>query len=130
MFVLDTNILIYFFKGMGNVSHNLFKVAKHNIALPSIVAYEIETGIAKSLSPNKRREQFDIFLNHVRIIPFSIDEARASAMIRADLEKAGESIGPYDILIAGAAYANNATLVTHNTKEFSRVKNLKLADWF
>ncbi len=55
MYVLDTNILIYYFKGIGNVAQNLLKTPKRDIALPAIVVYEIETGIAKSSSPKKRK---------------------------------------------------------------------------
>ncbi len=50
------------------------------------------------------------------------------SQLRSDLEKTGTPIGPYDLLIAAQALAADATLVTHNTKEFSRVKNLKLVD--
>ena len=51
-------------------------------------------------------------------------------MIRAELEYMGTPIGPYDTLIAGMALSSNATLVTHNTKEFCRIKGLSLEDWF
>ncbi|MEZ4591976.1 MAG: PIN domain-containing protein [Chloroflexota bacterium] len=57
-------------------------------------------------------------------------EARQAAQIRATLEKAGQPIGPYDLLIAGTALAHNHTLVTHNVKEFSRVAGLQLEDWY
>jgi tRNA(fMet)-specific endonuclease VapC len=52
------------------------------------------------------------------------------AEIRVALEKGGTPIGPYDILIAATASANNATLVTHNTKEFGRIAGLVLVDWY
>lgn len=49
--------------------------------------------------------------------------------IRAALEKAGTMIGPLDLLIAAQALAMDATLITHNTREFRRVPDLKVADW-
>lgn len=49
--------------------------------------------------------------------------------IRAELERHGTPIGPYDMQIAAIAMANDLTLVTHNVKEFSRIKGLKWADW-
>ena len=130
MYVLDTNILIYYFKGLGNVAQNLLNSSKQNIALPAIVIYEIETGIAKSSTPQKRKQQFETFLSHITILPFNLKEAREAAKIRAALEKEGHIIGPYDILIAGTAKANNATLVTHNISEFKRINNLKIIDWY
>jgi len=50
-------------------------------------------------------------------------------MIRATLEKAGRPIGAYDLLIAGQAVRHKMTLVTANSKEFSRVKGLVWEDW-
>ncbi len=52
------------------------------------------------------------------------------AKIRAQLEKQGTPIGPMDILIAGTAIALQATLVTHNVREFSRIPGLSIADWY
>jgi tRNA(fMet)-specific endonuclease VapC len=51
-------------------------------------------------------------------------------LIRRDLEEAGTPIGTLDTLIAATAVANRATLVTHNTREFSRIPDLALDDWF
>ncbi len=52
--------------------------------------------------------------------------ARESARIRAILEAQGQTIGPYDILLAGHALAVGLVLVTANTTEFSRVPELEL----
>lgn len=130
MYALDTNTVIYFFKGMGNVATHLFGLPPHEIVLPAVVLYELEVGIAKSISPEKRRTQLNELLTVVRVLPFTEKEAEITARIRATLEKAGTPIGSLDILIAGTALANQATLVTHNTKEFSRIVSLRLEDWF
>ena len=130
MFVLDTNTLIYYFKGMGNVADNLLRHPPRDIAIPSIVLYELEVGLAKSKEPEKRRAQLETLVNLVTVLPLHAREARSAAMIRADLEAAGAPIGPMDTLIAGTTLANQGTLVTHNTKEFSRVNGLRLTDWF
>lgn len=39
------------------------------------------------------------------------------------------SIGPYDMLIAGHARASGLTLVTNNISEFERVPGLLLENW-
>jgi len=49
--------------------------------------------------------------------------------IRANLEKKGTPIGPYDLLIAAIAMRHNLIVITHNTREFSRINGLKLEDW-
>ncbi len=130
MYLLDTNTIIYFFKGMGNVSKNLFLQSPNTIVVPSIVIYELEVGIAKSNNPDKRVQQLNELLQQVTILDFTQSEARESAKIRADLEKAGTPIGPMDILIAGCAKVNNHILITRNLKEFERVANLKLGNWY
>ena len=130
MYLLDTNTLIYFFKGMGEVAKNLFLQSPNNLAVSSIVVYELEVGIAKSTNPTKRMEQLHQLLEQINIIDFGQKEAKESAIIRAKLEKAGTPIGSIDVLIAGSAVANNLILVTRNIKEFERVQTLKCENWY
>lgn len=130
MYLLDTNTLIYFFKDIGNVAKTLFSKSPKDISIPSIALYELEVGIAKSNNPKKRKTQLELLVSRIVILPFATKEAEAAAMIRAELENLGTPIGPYDTLIAGIALNHNATLVTHNTKEFNRVQNLSIEDWF
>lgn len=127
---LDTNTLIYFFKGEGNVAAELLSRPPSDIGVPSIALFELEVGIAESTSPKKRLSQLRELLKVVRVIPFDDRAAQASAGIRAGLEMKGTPIGPYDVLIAGSALAHGVTLVTRNTKEFSRVDGLSLESWF
>jgi tRNA(fMet)-specific endonuclease VapC len=130
MYVLDTNTLIYFFKGLGAVAENLLAKTPKEIAIPSIVIFELEVGIAKSTSPQKRKQQLRELESLIQILPFGYSEALAASSIRTGLEKQGLLIGPYDILIAAIALSNKGTLVTHNTKKFARVKGLLLEDWY
>ena len=129
-YVLDTNTLIHFFKGAGRVADRLLAIPPGEIGIPTIVLYELEVGIAKSRSPQKRTAQFREFTSLVNILPFGFAEAKAAATIRAKLETKGVPIGPYDILIAATALASNCILVTHNKGEFERVDELKVEDWF
>ena len=129
-YVLDTNTLIYYFKGSGNIANQLLATPPNDIGIPTIVLYELEVGIAKSVRPRKRKAQLQEFISLVNIIPFSYAEAKCAAGIRVKLEKKGSLIGPYDILIAASAMANNNILVTHNQREFQRIRGLKLEDWY
>lgn len=129
-FALDTNTLIYFFKGQGRVAEHLLGVSPREIGIPAVVLYELELGIARSSQPRKRRGQLDAMLAVVSILPFDREAARHAAELRATLDAAGKPIGPMVTLIAGIALAARSVLVTHNTGEFSRVKGLHLADWY
>lgn len=130
MYVLDTNTLIYFFKGLGAVAGHLLSKPPQDIGLPAIVLFELEVGIALSSYPEKRKSQLLEMLSVVQTLPFGGPEARAAAAIRVDLGKRGLLIGPYDILIAATALAHKSILVTHNTKEFKRINGLPLEDWY
>jgi len=130
MYILDTNTLIYFFKGIGNVSTHLLHTPPRSIGIPTIVLFELEVGIAKSSSPKKRRVQLESLTETINILPLGHEEVKVAAAVRADLENRGKPIGPYDVLIAGTALANKGVLVTHNTAEFERIEGLQLEDWY
>ncbi len=130
MYLLDTNTLIYFFKNLGNVSEVLLSKPPKEIAIPSITLYELEVGIAKSNNPQKRSKQLNEFVSQVTLSHFGAKETAIAALVRANLESKGTPIGPYDTLIAGIALSTQSILVTHNTKEFTRIKKLHIEDWF
>ena len=69
------------------------------------------------------RQRFDC-------IDLDINSAQHAGQVRAHLRKFGTPIGEYDLLIAGIALAHNLTVVTHNTREFSRVPGLQVEDWY
>ena len=61
--------------------------------------------------------------------PFDAPAAAEAACIRVELEARGVAIGPLDLMIAATALSLGATLVTNNTREFSRIEGLRLEDW-
>ena len=129
-YVLDTNTLLYFFKGLGKVSDHLLSIPPSEIGLPAIVLFELEVGIGKSKTPKKRKSQLNEFASLVNILSFGYEEAKCAANIRVKLEKKGLPIGPYDILIAASALAGKSILVTHNVAEFRRIDGLRTEDWY
>lgn len=129
MYVLDTNTVVYFFKGLGNVARRLLDVPPAEVALPAVVLYELEVGVVKSGS-SQRRQQLEEMAGVLTILPFGRREAAAAAELRAALEVRGTPIGPHDTLIAGTTLVYGGILVTHNTREFSRVPQLRLEDWY
>ena len=130
MYILDTNTLIYFFKGMGKVADQLLSMPPKDIGIPTVVLYELETGIAKSVSHKKRSRQLADICALINILPFDRAAATEAASIRAKLEKLGTPIGPYDLLIAGVVRSLDGILVTRNKDEFRRVSRLKLENWY
>jgi tRNA(fMet)-specific endonuclease VapC len=130
MYALDTNSVSYFLKGRGRVAEHLLAQPPSNVGLPSVVLYELEYGAARSQAPADLKARLDALLRILRVLPFAEAEARAAARIRASLEREGKPIGPIDVLVAATALEQHAVLVTHNAKEFRRVKGLRVEDWY
>ncbi|MES2708486.1 MAG: PIN domain-containing protein [Verrucomicrobiota bacterium] len=95
--------------------------------IPAIVAAELWTGVRKNITTHPHQApRLQAFLGLFQLVDFNLDAALHYADIRAELEAAGLSIGPLDLLIAAQARSIGATLVTANAGEFKRVKGLKL----
>ena len=86
-------------------------------------------GVEKAQTPLIERQKVERFLSVIAELPFDRAAAETAARIRADLERKGTPIGPYDLLIAGHALVNNLTVVTNNLGEFQRVTGLKIEAW-
>lgn len=98
--------------------------------VPSIGVHELWFGVAKSHRIQVNSYNLTQFLKHpFQILNFDMKDARAAGEVRAELARVGTPIGPYDVLIAGQALARGLTLVTANTREFSRVEGLRIVDW-
>jgi tRNA(fMet)-specific endonuclease VapC len=129
VYALDTNTILDYFRGRGNVSARLLSIAPGEIALPAIVAYEVWVGVLGSRNARRRQIQYEQFLAVIQVLPFDLAVSRKAAEIRLALGRRGETIGPMDTLIAATALAHDATLITRNEREFGRVQGLKIANW-
>lgn len=128
-YLLDTNILIALTKQRPGLAERLAGIPADAVLLSSVVVAEIEYGIAKSRRRLHNRRIFDALMAGFRVVPFDAGAARLYGPIRAELEKRGRLLGPYDLMIAAHAKALAAVLVTDNLKEFTRVEGLKAANW-
>ncbi len=128
MTLLDTNTVIHCLKGREPAASRFLAAAPSEIAIPTVVAYELEYGTLRVASPRRRRILSGM-LERLQEVPFDREAARESARVRLELERRGNVIGPLDLLIAGTALSRGATLATNNTREFSRIKGLRLEDW-
>ena len=99
------------------------------VGISSITLAELAFGAAKSQQPERNRAALEEFVLPLQVAPFDEAAAKVYGAVRAELERRGAPIGALDTLIAAHALSLGATLVSHNTKEFSRVAGLRLADW-
>jgi tRNA(fMet)-specific endonuclease VapC len=130
MYLLDTNICIYIInKKPKQVVEHIKKLRPHQIKLSSVSLGELEYGVSKSREREKNRQALVHFASAFDIIEYNDNDAEVFGLIRADLEKKGQIIGPYDMQIAAQSISRDLILVTNNTSEFSRISNIKLENW-
>ena len=129
-FILDTNILLYAFKGQGGCRERINHAPAQSLAISSVTVFEIEFGLAKSNSPSHLREFLQKLQKRSELLSLDEPSAAHAGRLRAHLAALGQPIGSYDLLIAGIALAHKLTLVTRNTREFERVPGLKIENWF
>jgi len=128
--MLDTNICIYIIKKRPmQVIDRLRTQNISDVMISIITAAELEYGIQKSSNPQANKIALAGFMAPFEIPPFDSFASKHYGRIRYQLEKKGNPIGGMDMLIAAHAISLDATLVTNNIKEFSRVADLKLENW-
>jgi tRNA(fMet)-specific endonuclease VapC len=129
-YLLDTNACIsYLNNPQSSVRYRIERLQPSSVFVCSVVKAELYFGVMNSRRPLKNREKLERFLQQLGSVPFDDAAALLYGEVRAKLSKAGRPIGPYDLQIAAIALSRNLIIVTHNTKEFSRIAGLKLEDW-
>lgn len=129
-YFLDTNTCIFYLKGSSEqISRRLRALPPANVKIPSMVKGELLVGAEKSRNRDTSLVVVHEFIDALEVVPFCSKAAEEYALVRAGLEKHGKPIGPADLVIAATVLAHGGTLVTNNTREFSRIPGLKLEDW-
>ncbi|MBQ7594744.1 MAG: type II toxin-antitoxin system VapC family toxin [Synergistaceae bacterium] len=127
---LDTNICVAYLRGRNlDLRKKVDAIDRNDIKLSALVKGELLFGAYKSGRIEKNLKQTLDFCSLYEIIPFDDFVLDTYGQIRAALELKGQKIGANDTIIAATALAHNATFVTNNVKEFSRIEGLLLEDW-
>jgi tRNA(fMet)-specific endonuclease VapC len=127
--MLDTNIVSELARNPhGLVTRHIAAVGSDTICVSIITAAELRYGCAKKGSP-KLLAQIEAILESMQVLALDVPADGEYGGIRAELEAAGQPIGPNDLFIAAHAYALGAVLVTANVSEFSRIRGLKAENW-
>ncbi|HVA68142.1 MAG TPA: type II toxin-antitoxin system VapC family toxin [Candidatus Binataceae bacterium] len=128
--MLDTNICIHAIRrDAPEVRRRLEATRLEHVAISSLVAAELWTGVFKSRERHRNELALREFFGFVGILDWPAEAARAYGEIRVALEGRGRMIGAMDLLIAAHALHEGATLVTRNRSEFVRVPGLKIETW-
>jgi len=130
LYLLDTNTCIHFLNGTSDaVARKMRLKSPSDITLCSIVKAELLYGARHGKQVEENLRLLDRFFAPLTSLPFDDRCAEEYGLIRAQLTALGTLIGPNDLMIAAIARTHDATLVTHNTREFSRVAGLRFTDW-
>jgi tRNA(fMet)-specific endonuclease VapC len=132
-YLLDTNACIALINGKSSAVRARVQKAlagDAKVMVPSVVAFELWYGVAKSARPEANALLGEAFLaGPVSLLALEPEDAQVAGRLRAALEKVGKPIGAYDVLIAGQALRHELTLITANGREFGRVQGLQWEDW-
>jgi len=129
-YMLDTDTCSYIMKRSNNsVLKRLQKVSVEDVCISVITKSELLFGIEISARRQQVQAALDAFLRYVEVLDFPDEASPHYARIRADLKSRGQMIGANDLLIAAHARSLGLTLVTNNTREFGRIRSLKIENW-
>ncbi len=127
-YLLDTNICIYYMKGLYNLDDKIEQIGSKNCYISEITLAELKFGIANSKKKKQNKDVLDNFINEIKIIPIysSLD---LYAIEKTRLKNKGKIVDDFDLLIGVTSVSNNMVLVTNNLKHFERIKNIRIEDW-
>ncbi len=127
-YLLDTNICIFYIKGMFQLNEKLDKQDTENHFISEITLAELKFGVENSEKKEKNQKALDNFLVGVTVIPIfhAID---LYAKEKARLRKVGINIDDFDLLIGATSVTNNLIMVTNNVGHFRHIKGIRIEDW-
>lgn len=129
-YILDTDTLIYFLKAHKNVVAHFADLSEKNLATTIINHAELLYGAFNSHMKKQNLAKVEEFLSRINILPFCKESSYVFAKHKAILKQSGTIIADLDLMIASIALHNHCILVTNNLKHFTRLKHLKLENWY
>lgn len=129
-FLLDTTVVSDFTRGVPAIVQRLKETSKDHCAISVVTAMEVEYGLKLNAERARAiRPMLEALLRDLQVLAYEVEDAKATAAIRAALRRRGTPIGSYDVMIAGTALRHGLTMVTSNVDEFERIDGLIVEDW-
>ena len=128
-YCLDSNVVSDILRGDPEVMRHMRAAEKNNdtLFIPSIVYYEVVRGL-KAAGKTRKLLAFQILYDDAEHLSLDMNAIDKAVEIYLQLRK-GQLIEDNDIYIAAMAVVNGCTLVTANTRHFSRVEGLNFVNW-
>ena len=131
IYLLDTNICVFFLRGKYDVNKAIDKVGWESCAISEITALELKIGaeLSKQRDNINRTDSLNRFLDAIEIIPIT-DALDMAAEEKVRLRLCGTPLDDdFDLLIGCTALSKGMTMVTENIKDFKRLKGIKIENW-
>lgn len=129
-YMLDTDTCMYAIKREPDAVIKKFLAHDPEEMCISAITYaELMRFTEQSTAVGKSRVAMSLFLYPITVLEYDVPAAETCGRIQAELEKAGSTIEPIDMMIAGHARSRGLILVTDHAKEFRRVEGLAVEDW-
>ena len=128
-YMLDTNICIRVLRDRPPSARIRFNAEAEALCISTVTLGELLHGAAKSTRPIEQRHEVERLVGRLAVLSFDENAAAHYGDIRADLERRGMMIGPYDLQIAAHARSRGLVVITGNLGEFQRVAGLQSEDW-
>ena len=128
--MLDTDICVFILRRSSDTVLARIQAVPVAQQVMSVVSYaELLYGVQLASKKKSNQAAVDALMRLLAVLQWPKDAARHYAEIRADLKKKGSMIGANDLLIAAHARSLGAVVVTNNTRDFARVKGLRIENW-
>lgn len=127
-YLLDTNICIFYMKGLYDLKERFHAIGRENCFISEITLAELKFGVENSQAREKNAAALANFLTGVLIIPI-FPSLNVYAKEKARLRKVGQPLDDFDLLIGATALSNELILVTNNVDHLGRMEGIKIEDW-
>lgn len=127
-YLLDTDIVVFLFRNKKGIANRLSLLDPKDIYVSEVTIAELEYGNHLSGRYDENREMLDSFLSSVNVVPFS-KAIMLYAKERCRLQKMGQGIEDFDLLIGCSSVSENLIMVTNNVKHYSRIEGIQIDNW-
>lgn len=129
IYLLDTDTCIYWLKNITSVTNKIQTIGWENICICNITVAELYFGAYNSQKVTENLTRAENFIQNIDVIALDNNAVKKFGELKAELRKIGQPVADFDLLIASVAITKKYTLVTNNTRHYSRIYELKLENW-
>lgn len=127
-YLLDTNICIFMLKQRYNVQDRIYDIGIEHCYISEITIAELFYGAFKSMNPLRGRNEVFQLMSDFEIIS-ATDAIETFGQLKADMERSGNKIDDFDLLIGATAITHDLIMVTDNVKHLGKIPGIQLENW-